>query len=206
MTTTVLEKIFEHETHPIGCYCFKCGVKNVKTILTENGEEFLCINNHRSPRVYLFDDKSVSSIEDGKLVHAVVGAIIKKNINDEDFLLLFLRRKFPFLYTIPAGHLENEHDLIGEMKREITEETALTILKCTQLWQTPLRLFDPCRRGADFHDWYVFEAKCYGEPQLSNEGKQIGWFSKDEVKKLAQQKLLTLPVEFILKKYFGGDL
>jgi len=185
-----------------GRFCFVCGAAGVVTEDTPAGEVFVCqIAGHRSPRAFIFDGKAVFAFEDGELVHEATGAIIQRQSGREHQTLLFLRRKFPYQYTIPAGHVEIGQDPEAEMRREVYEETGLTVRTTLRLWpdETPL-LNDPCRRGADFHRWYIFEVTTDGQPILSNEGRIIGWYSDDEIQELAAQNLLTAPVHAIFNR------
>lgn len=200
---SILQKIFTDDPIPSGNYCFVCGTKNVKPIVTNNGEEYICINHHVHPRVFFFDSKTPNYFEEGELIHKTVGAIIKKDMNGEPHYLLFLRRKYPFLYTIPAGHLEDEQNLQSEVAREVQEETSMSVESSKLIWQHPLKLYDPCRRGADYHYWFVFETSCRGEPKLSDEGKSLDWFTRNQVKSLDREGLLTIAVQSIFRKFFS---
>lgn len=186
----------------VGRFCFVCGETNLTTAETPDGEIFVCHPaGHRSPRAFIFDGKAVYSFEAGELIHEATGAIIRRQAGESRQTLLFLRRKFPYQYTIPAGHVEIGQDPEAEMRREVTEETGLIVRQAAPLWPAETTLFeDPCRRGADFHRWHIFEVEAEGLPRLSDEGRVIGWYSDAEIREFAHQNLLTLPVQAIFAR------
>jgi ADP-ribose pyrophosphatase YjhB (NUDIX family) len=185
----------------VGRFCYECGAPGVQVEVTSEGEIFVCdANGHRSARAFFFDGKAMYAFENGELVHDVVGAVIRRGSGETRQTLLFLRRKFPFLYTIPAGHQELGTEPEAEMGREVSEETGLTIVDSSLLWNEQLVWQDACRRGADIHRWHVFEVSAHGAPRLSDEGRIIGWYRDDEIKELARQNLLTQPVQAIFAR------
>jgi ADP-ribose pyrophosphatase YjhB (NUDIX family) len=185
----------------IGHFCYECGAPGVHIEVTSEGEIFVChANGHRSARAYFFDGKAKYAFINGELVHDVVGALIRRNSGETQQTLLFLRRKFPFLYTIPAGHQELDTEPETEISREVSEETGLTIVSSSLLWNEQLVLQDACRRGADIHRWHVFDVTAYGAPRLSEEGRIIGWYRDEEIRELARQNLLTQSVYTIFTR------
>jgi len=183
----------------VGRYCFVCGAEGVSTRQSPDGEIFVCqAAGHRSPRAFIFDGLAVFSFEGGELIHEATGAVIRRRVGAGKQTLLFLRWKFPYQYTIPAGHVEIGQDPGAEMRREVAEETGLSVRRAARLWPEERLLFkDPCRRGADFHRWHVFEVVSEGRPQLSDEGRIIGWYGDEEIRQFAALDLLTAPVEAI---------
>jgi 8-oxo-dGTP pyrophosphatase MutT (NUDIX family) len=127
--------------------------------------------------------------------------LIRQGSGENRQTLLFLRRKFPFLYTVPAGHIEQGGDPEAEMRREATEETGMIVQTTIRLWPDEVLIFeDPCRRGANYHRWHVFDVLAEGAPRLSDEGRIIGWYSDDEIRALAAARLLTAPVHQIFSR------
>jgi 8-oxo-dGTP pyrophosphatase MutT (NUDIX family) len=185
-----------------GSFCFLCGAPDPQVEETAQGEVFVCrVEGHRSPRAYLFDGKARYWFEDGKLVHVAAGAIVRHPVGEAHQTLLFLRRKFPFLYTIPAGHVELGADPKEEMRREVFEEAGLTVETVERLWpDEDLRLVDACRRGADVHQWYAYQVTASGAARLSDEGRIIGWYSDQEIRALAAAQQLTAPTHALLAR------
>lgn len=186
----------------IGRFCFICGAPGVSREETPAGEVFVChAADHRSPRAYIFDGKATFTFENGELIHEATGAIIQRRAGSEQQTLLFLRRKFPYQYTIPAGHIEIGQTPEAEIRREVKEETGLIVRQAAQLWpQEKLLLTDPCRRGANFHRWHIFEVEAEGQPRLSEEGRIIGWYNNAEIQDFAVLDLLTAPVHTMFVK------
>jgi len=97
--------------------------------------------------------------------------------------------------------VEIGHQPEDEVRREVFKETSIQVKRIKPLWQNErLRLYDPCRRGADWHFWHVYYVEAKGIVQLSEEGRIIGWYSDDEVGKLASKGLITAPVKEIFKR------
>ncbi len=185
-----------------GAYCYICGETPVHPEKTPSGEFYVCeANGHRAERLFLFDGQAVYHFAESGITHETAGAVIQRGQADQRYTLLFLRRKFPFQYTIPAGHIEIGNQPEDEARREVFEETGLRVNQIKPLWQEEtLRLHDPCRRGADWHIWNVYMVEAEGMVQLSEEGRIIGWYSDDEVRELASKKLLVEPVVEIFKR------
>lgn len=118
-----------------------------------------------------------------------VGMIIKKG---EDILLIE-RRKPPFGFAPPAGHLDGDtfdHSAI----RETEEEVGLKVLETKLL--TEGRKGNKCRRvGGDWHYWKIYEIKTEGEIKRSeDETKQADWYNSEQIKNLTDRT----------KKYLAG--
>ena len=185
-----------------GRYCFVCGEPGIDVSQAAEGEVFVCrAAGHRSPRAYIFDGKARFTFSEDRLIHESVGALVQRRAGPERQTLLFLRRRYPYQYTIPAGHLEIDRDPADEMARELREETGLTAHQASRLWpNTPLLLQGPCRRGADWHYWHVFQVQVKGQPCLSDEGRIIGWYRDQEIRALAERDMLTAAVQVILQR------
>jgi 8-oxo-dGTP pyrophosphatase MutT (NUDIX family) len=162
----------------MGRFCFLCEASGVIPVLDGQGfERFRCPRGHVEERCYLFDGRAVFALEEGRLVHESVGALVVR----EGRLLLFERCKYPPGWTIPAGHLEAGMDPQEEMRREVAEEVGLVVTSSRRIWDGPPRLLaDRCRRGADWHRWHLFLAEATGEPRLGDEGSRLGWFTLAE--------------------------
>ncbi len=78
-----------------------------------------------SERVLIYDPSMMQSFnEKGDLVHYSAGVLL---LNDTKELLLFLRTKYPFLYTIPAGHISKGEDPKEAALRETEEEVYVAL-------------------------------------------------------------------------------
>ncbi len=114
--------------------------------------------------------------------HTSVGILVW----DKDKLLLIERKNFPFGFAPPAGHLDGDNFEEGA-RRELKEEVGLSA--------TALKLVikgkkdNKCRReDGNYHDWEIFEGKTSGQVVGSkDETKKVGWFSKEEIRSLAER-------------------
>lgn len=132
--------------------CIVCSSKKIKTFEKDGREYYRCENGHEKPR--MIKNKGLKHYkENGETVHKSVGAILTKG----EKILLLERRKYPFKYTIPAGHLEKEEEPEKAVLREIEEETGLQIKDTEKKFEGKIE--DPCRRGANFHYWHLFKAE-----------------------------------------------
>jgi ADP-ribose pyrophosphatase YjhB (NUDIX family) len=121
-----------------------------------------------------------------KNVHLSVGAII---INDKNELLMIDRLKRPFGWACPAGHVDDGETPLEAVKREVKEETGLTVLDIEDTYMTLCDSLevpqDKCSRGIDMHIWAIFEVLAEGELVFkADEVKAIKWVPIDEIKEL----------------------
>lgn len=195
---TLLDNILEGlGPDKTGRFCFECGDAGVVTEDSPIGERFRCPQGHVSQRCYIFDGKAAFEIQDGRLLHETVGAVIRR----DEKILLFRRTRFPVGFTIPAGHRHEGCDLEAEMRREVKSETGLDVTSAKALWpDDPPVIKDSCRRGADLHRWHVFEVEADGDVELNHEGSEFRWYSEGEVYDLAMGRLLTPGVREIIDK------
>ena len=155
--------------------------------------------DHTNNRAYIFSPTTKWEFTtNGELRHYTVGAILWKQDENERRYCLFRRRTHPIgQYTIPAGHLEmNEHPEAAVL-REIYEETQLSVLSTKFLWEEELE--DECRRGANYHYWYLYLCQSIGEPRISDEADVIGWYTRDEI---LEELQLTRSTGYLLRKFF----
>lgn len=112
-----------------------------------------------------------------------VGMIIKKGDN----ILLIERRKPPFGFAPPAGHVDDKGSFDNAARKEAEEEVGLTVKKIDLIAEG--RKENHCRReGGSWHYWKIYEVETIGDVKRSqDETKQAGWFSADEIKTLAQR-------------------
>jgi ADP-ribose pyrophosphatase YjhB (NUDIX family) len=113
--------------------------------------------------------------------HTSVGMMVW----NEGRLLLIERKKFPFGFAIPAGHVDGDATFEIAAKRELGEEVGLEALKLELVLD--IRKENPCRReGGTWHHWKVYTTEVSGELKRSlEETKQARWFGTEEIKGLA---------------------
>ena len=175
-------------------YCPKCWSECIQPYVTEGREYYRCggCGYDDSRLIMFYPQMRYRILPGGELLHYSVGAVIEW----EEKILLFHRRLFPFCYTIVAGHwdLDDETPEIA-IAREIREEAGIEIQPEKPVFVETLK--EPCRRGADFHEWQLYRATVdQNTATLSDEADIIGWYAPDEIRELD----LTIPTEYFLKK------
>lgn len=110
-----------------------------------------------------------------------VGMIVWKG-ND---LLLIERKKPPFGFAPPAGHIDGDNSFEESAKRELKEEVGLDTRDIKLLIEG--RKENPCRReGGSWHYWKIYKIEASGEIKRSeDETKQANFYKKDELLLLA---------------------
>ncbi len=121
-----------------------------------------------------------------------VGIVAKKNGK----ILLLERKKFPFGFAAPAGHVDDFPSPEDAAKGELNEETGLVVDSLKLVKEE--RVDNPCRRiGGDHHYWWIFEVEVSGEIVPSkDETKQVYWCELSELKQLAEKT----------EKYRNGEI
>ena len=120
--------------------------------------------------------------------HTSVGMIVR---NGEDILLIE-RRKPPYGFAAPAGHVDGDPSFDVAAWRELEEEVGL---KGTSLSLViDLNKTNPCRRpDGTWHHWKVYEISAEGNFTRSlSETKQVGWYSPEQILKLGARTLAYL--------------
>ncbi len=148
-----------------------------------------CQKNH--PRVLIYDPNMAQYFnERGELVHYSAGVLL---FNKNNEILLFLRKKFPYLYTIPAGHLAKGENPQIAAYRETEEEVHIKPENLKLIFEGEV-IGDACLGGADIHYWHLYVANTSQENiQLDEEGSHWQWYPLSAI-----PKELTYPVKFFL--------
>ncbi|MFB6115809.1 MAG: NUDIX hydrolase, partial [Candidatus Nanohalobium sp.] len=100
--------------------CIECGNENVEVIEKDGEERYRCSKGHVNQRMIKNEGLEYYR-EDGEVIHRSVGALI----TNQDEVLLLKRRKYPYKYSIPAGHLEEGENPDKAVAREVMEETGI---------------------------------------------------------------------------------
>lgn len=174
--------------------CIECGDEDIEIIEEDGEEKYRCSNGHINQR--MIKNKGLEYYEEnGEVIHRSVGALI---VNNGEILLL-KRRKYPYKYSIPAGHLEKDEDPDKAVGREVIEETGIERPEDSFEQVFRGQIDDPCRRGCDIHDWnlYVLELDERPDTASNEEAEHLEWVPKAEV----AEKELTAPTEeFLIEK------
>jgi len=115
--------------------------------------------------------------------HKSVGMLVWK----DDKLLLIERKKPPFGFAPPAGHVDEDNSFEVAAKRELEEEVGLKVENINLLIEG--RKENPCRReDGTWHYWKIYEVKTKGDVKRSQEEtKQAGFYDKKKLKELAER-------------------
>lgn len=120
--------------------------------------------------------------------HTSVGMLVQKDIDGDTKLLLIERKKPPFGFAPPAGHVDEHGSFEKAAFNELREEVGLEARDLQLV--AAAKKNNPCRRkNGDWHYWRIYEARdVVGEIKRSeDETKQAGWFDHDQVHKLTQR-------------------
>ena len=132
--------------------------------------------------------------------HVTVAAVVER---DNRFLLVEEETPRGLQFNQPAGHFEENEDLIAAVKREVNEETAWQFepehIISVQLW----------RRNPDYPTFLrvCFAGSChsYNPDQPLDEGiVATHWLTRDEI--LQQRQRLRSPLVLIgIDEYLSGQ-
>ena len=110
--------------------------------------------------------------------------------NDEGKILIIQRRKPPYGFAPPAGHLDGDTYPKACMK-EFHEETGLWVVGAPRPIMLPGGRIreNKCRReGGEHHEWHIFEVDWTGTLKRNEEETLgIGWLTSDQIKILAER-------------------
>ena len=115
--------------------------------------------------------------------HKSVGMLVWK----DDCLLLIERKKPPFGFAPPAGHVDDHGSFEQAATDELSEEVGLEVQSMKLLIEG--RKDNPCRRkDGTWHYWKIYEVKALGEVKRSpEETKQAGFYTKENLQLLAKK-------------------
>jgi len=180
-------------------YCVYCSSENIQLVKKDGHSLFHCDHCEKeSPRRIAIDPALVWRIDGrtNELVHESVGIFLS---NSEKKVLFFELTKFPFGYTIPAGHLDVGETPLQAIQREMREETNLSA-ESIELVSEEQLIGDACIRGADVHFWHLYKGRTSDEEDIridKREGTRPVWLTLAE----AQKKNLTFPPRHFIEKY-----
>jgi len=124
--------------------------------------------------------------------HKSVGILVRRNGE----LLLIERKKFPWGFAPPAGHVDNDRFFESAARRELSEEVGLQVTNLKLVAEG--RKENKCRReNGGWHYWKIYEAEAKGDLNRSkDEAKQARWFSPTEIGILTERT----------RKYLRGEI
>lgn len=182
-------------------YCWQCKAPGAYKAGTDPVRYQCDACGQASERVLIYDPNMQQYFdEQDRLVHESCGVFIQRA---DGKLLLFQRTKFPYLLTIPAGHLEQGEDPLEAAIRETEEEVGIRPDELTLLYKGTIEP-EPCLGGADIHHWHAYACRVEGDNhvQLDEEGSGWGWYSTNNLtdENTVQPVMYLLRQEAVLKK------
>jgi ADP-ribose pyrophosphatase YjhB (NUDIX family) len=131
-------------------------------------------------------------IVDGQKKHFSVGAVIERNGK----YLLLDRAIPPYGFAGPAGHVDEGEVPKAALKREVKEETGLSITRA-ELIAHEFLLWDECAMGIRGHEWHLYRCSASGDIKRSkHEAKSVDWYTKEDIDQLK----LSPPWEYWVNK------
>ena len=162
-------------------FCISCheqGVVQVK----ENGKKMYYCEacDMVNDRAIYFNEHISWINEDGVLWHESAGVFVRRA--DGKFLF-FKRTEFPFVLTVPAGHVDRNEEPIAAASRELEEETGLTG-ELEQIGSADIT-GDSCSAGADDHRWHAYLLRVENgvDANIIEEGEAALWLTFYEAKR-----------------------
>lgn len=147
---------------------YKDEIEAMEPIILE-GDLSRLYNNHSNPKQKTCDHKSV-------------GILVFR----DDELLLIERKKFPFGFAPPAGHVDEHGSFEEAARNELKEEVGLDALNLKLVKEG--RKENPCRRGSTWHYWKIYQTEVQGKIKPSKEEtKQAGWYDRGALQQLADR-------------------
>ncbi|HSX00997.1 MAG TPA: NUDIX hydrolase [Candidatus Saccharimonas sp.] len=180
-------------------YCWNCRAETVTDVRDDEGRLLAHCStcNQTHERSIIIDPQVAWGIgDDGEYIHHTASVVV---ISGDGRILLFYRTKFPFAWTLPAGHIDVDELADVAAGRELREETGLEP-QGLQLVTAGLPVpGDACRRGSDLHQWtlYVMYVERTVPVEIQGEGTEYRWCTLQEALGLN----LTVPVRLLLTQY-----
>jgi 8-oxo-dGTP pyrophosphatase MutT (NUDIX family) len=178
-------------------YCFECRAEAVERVRIRGLTHYDCrACGRRNDRSVVIDPAVRWWLDqDGEYWHESAGIFVR---DPTGRFLFFQRTIFPFVLTIPAGHIDLGEDAGAAAQRELAEETGIGASIPRLIGVDDIR-DDSCRRGADAHRWHAHVTDAIGSERvrLNDEGRAPVWLAATE----ALRRDLAPPVRYVLRKY-----
>ncbi len=161
-----------------GTYCLRCSAPDPRETSGRQVVTYTCAACGASePRALILDNHVRTAEEPRGLKHWTAGALIE---HDGRFLLL-KKRTWPYLWDVIAGHIQISETPERAVAREVEEETGLHLVQPALVFHGEI-FPDPCRRGVNLHEWYLYRGGATGELRAEpREVSELRWVTIEEM-------------------------
>ncbi|HOX40652.1 MAG TPA: GAF domain-containing protein [bacterium] len=165
--------------------CYSCGNSIITEVNIGNKKHYYCASCEKTLERFRTLGNEVFEEKSGKEIKHVTLAVAI--FNKQGQILLVKRRVWPYLYALPAGHMERGETPEDGIKREMIEELGLNLSGLSLIYHKTIP--DECRYGGNIHEWYLFKTTINEEIIFENsEIEKFGWYSLPETEKLEMPK------------------
>ncbi|MDP2598616.1 MAG: NUDIX hydrolase [Candidatus Liptonbacteria bacterium] len=111
-----------------------------------------------------------------------VGAIVSNLRGGETVYLVQYRLAIPVGLAFPAGHVDAGEKPDDAIRRELFEETGLTVERAVLSMHRTFA--NPCGKGHAEHEWWVYSVSASGilERKEPTKHKFVGWMNLEEIR------------------------
>lgn len=169
-------------------YCPSCHASNVATMSKKDGHNlFTCgACGAQNDRQIIIDPKLHWWVDERKqYCHESTGILL---VDPSRKILFYELTKFPYGFTLPAGHVDNGETTLSAAIREAKEEVNIDLVAPELIVETTIH-GDKCRRGSDDHKWSLYLGKITQGAASSvnvdeHEGQRPRWVGISEIESL----------------------
>lgn len=178
-------------------YCFSCYSETISVEIIGGRTQFRCSTCGKiSDRAIVIDPSIKWWLDElRENWHEAAGVFVRR---PDGRFLFFHRTVFPFVYTVPAGHVNVREAPSDAAARELAEEVGIQSQDLMKIATEDVPN-DRCRRGADIHRWhaYLLVVDSMVEVEVLAEGDRVKWMTLTEA--LAEE--LIEPVRLVITRY-----
>ncbi len=175
-------------------YCLVCKRDGVKRLRRQDKIAYHCSAcGHGDERAIYFHHQICWLDDDRELWHAAAGVFVRDPAGK---FLFYKRTEYPFVLTVPAGHIDEGETPEAAARRELHEETGLRAGNMQPIGTDEIA--DPCSGGANYHRWHAYLADTdHADVKILEEGETPVWLSLHE----ALRQELAAPVRWVVEHY-----